>query len=110
MNPSDYYTKMDITSNKKKGRELLQSINDEVEPYFKSKLMALPSEILMTQSQYDDLVALSGDDNLFHQKDRLFQTKYNIMEVTVLGRDKATFTEVMDMSAKEFNKWEKQNG
>lgn len=110
MNPSDHYTKMDITDKKQKGIDLLNAINEEVKPYSKSKLMALPSEIVMTQAQYDDLMTLSKRENLFHQKDQLLMTRYNIMEVTVLGRTKATFEEVMDLSTKEFNKWEKTNG
>lgn len=107
MNPSDYYTKMDITNNKNKGMELLKSINDEIEPVAKGTLMALPSEIVMTQEQYDDLMRLSNESPLFYQEDKLLKTKYNVMEVRVQNRKRLTFKEAHSLDDKAFEEWEK---
>ena len=109
-------TTLDITSFKQKGAELAKAIEAEIKPLANSKLIVpLPDILRMTQVQYDDLMKLNllpemyQFENMFHTEDRMYQTKYNVMEVRVSNRTKATFEEAHSLSDKEFEKWEKFN-
>lgn len=102
---------LDITSWKQKDQDLVTAINKAVKPLATSKLLVpIPDELLMTQSQYDQLMALNRLDNMFYDEQVMFVTPYNAMEVRVKGRSKGTFLEVMDLSTNEFAKWDKKEG
>lgn len=104
-------TKLDITAWKGKGADLIEAIEKEIKPIFKSKLiLPIPSIIIMTQAQYDDLMRLAKLPNMFHSKDQMLQTKYNVMEVRVKDRRRPTIEEAENMSVKELKGLERMLG
>lgn len=106
----DLSSPLDITSYKQKGQDLFDAIIKEVKGLSQSLIsVPLPSKILMTQAQYDDLHQLGRVENFYHTEDKMFQTPFNVMEVRVQNRTKATFKETMNMDEKEFEQWEKHN-
>lgn len=74
---------LDITEFREKGRELFEAIEKAVGDTQRVLIQDLPNEILMTNTQFDDLNSLSGFTQMYKSKDRLFQTRYNVMEVRV---------------------------
>jgi hypothetical protein len=44
---------------------------------------------------------------MYHVEDRMYQTKYNVMEVRVEQRTKLTFKEAHSLDDKAFDEWEK---
>lgn len=104
----DLSTPLDITNFKQKGEELKLAIDKEIESIAKSRVYApIPSKILMTQDQFDDLNKLNHLPTMYHVEDRMYQTKYNVMEVRVEQRTKLTFKEAHSLDDKAFDEWEK---
>lgn len=92
---------LDITDLKETGLDLVKAINNAVAEWETSTkiLKPLPGELLMTPTQYKDLMALSyldpmqedkwdfttGEAVLVPSDDRMFATEKNVMEVRVKG-------------------------
>lgn len=106
----DLSSPFDITSWHLKGQELFDKINKEMKGYSEALIsVPMPSKIQMTQAQYDDLHRYGNIENFYHTEDKMYMTPFNVMEVRVSNRTKATFKETMDMGTKEFKQWEKAN-
>lgn len=103
----DLSTPFDITNFKQKGQELKLAIDKEIESQANSLLFTtMPSKILMTQAQFDDLNKLNHLPTMYHTEDRMYVTKWNVMEVRVDKRTKLTFQEAHSLDDKEFDEWE----
>jgi len=99
----------DITNYREKGIELVERINRDMKEMNKSVFIPqMPNVLQMTQTQYDDLMALNRLDNMFHTEEQMFVTNYNVMEVRVTNRTKLTFQETQGLDDKEFDKWERE--
>lgn len=104
----DLSSPLDITSWKQKGQALKEAIEKEVKGLSETLIsIPLPSKILMTQAQYDDLMKLGNMSNMFHSEDQMYRTPHNVMEVRVANRTKLTFKEAHSLDDKDFNEWEK---
>jgi hypothetical protein len=104
----DLSSPLDITNWKDKGLDLKLRIDKEVKSIAKSKILVdLPSKLQMTQDQFDDLNRLNHLPTMYHTEDRMYVTKYNVMEVRVDNRTKLTFQEAHSLDDKAFDEWEK---
>lgn len=75
---------LDITPLKEKGLALHKAIEQAVKDQTSGTLyIPLPSEILMTQAQYDNLIKLANMHDMYASNQQLYKTKYNVMEVKV---------------------------
>lgn len=74
---------LDITDFKEKGIELMTAIENAVGDTQRVIITPLPDELLMTQDQFDELMRLSGLHEMEGTEDRMFITKFNVMEVRV---------------------------
>lgn len=82
--------RLDITELKQQGMDLANAIEGEVEATQRVIVQPYPSEILMRRDQYDDLAKLSGMVDMLSgtedeakPEDRIWVTKYNVMEVRI---------------------------
>lgn len=104
----DLSSPLDITGWKQKGQELKDAIDKECKGLSETLIaIPLPSKILMTQAQYDDLMKLNALPNMYHSEDRMYLTSHNVMEVRVANRSRLTFKEAQSLDDKTFNEWEK---
>lgn len=90
-------TTLDATEFKETGKDLITKIAKEVKATQSTVIRELPNELLITQSQFDDLMRqkegrsyISAIDNPFHnhiigkvQKAHIFYTPHNVMDVKV---------------------------
>lgn len=107
----DLSSPFDITSWRLRGTELTAEIAKQIKGLSETILsVPLPSKILMTQDQYDDLMTQGNMENMYHSEDKMYITPHNIMEVRVDKRKKLTFTEANSLDDKAFEEWEKSIG
>lgn len=76
-------TILDIRDWRQKGGELHQKIEDAVYDTQRGILRPLPSELWMTQDQFNDLSLLAHMPYLHQSTERIYTTKRNAMEVKV---------------------------
>lgn len=74
---------LDITDFKKHGMELAEEINSAVWSTQRLIIQPLPDEIVMTQSQFNELSKLSGMDEMYGTEGHIWYTRHNVMEVVV---------------------------
>ena len=75
---------LDIRSMREKGRALHTAIENAVGGTQKVLIRPLPSLLVMTRDQYNDLLLLSGQMiEMENSTDRIYMTKHNVMEVIV---------------------------
>jgi hypothetical protein len=99
---------LDITSWQDKNEHLQEKILKHIKGLHKTLLiMPMPDELLLTQSQFDQLAKLSNMGTMYHSNDRMFFTDWNVMEVKVKGRERLLFTEAHALDELAFRKWEK---
>lgn len=79
---------LDITPLKEKGDELKKMIIEGVKDTQRIIIQELPSELLMTKEQFNDLQSDPMMQNMFQSNEYLYQTPLNVMEVVVKGVDK----------------------
>jgi len=99
---------LDITTWKDKGEQLQEKIIKHIKGLHETLLiMPMPDELLMTQTQFDQLANLSNMGTMYHSNDRMFFTDWCVMEAKVKGRERLLFTEAHALDELAFRKWEK---
>lgn len=75
---------LDITDWKQHGQGLMNAINNAVADTQRYIIAPLPSFLLMTRPQFDDLMRESGLQSMWADSaEQLYRTKYGVMEVQV---------------------------
>ena len=80
---------LDVTHLKLSGEKLAEEIENLVGETQRLVIQPLPSELLMTKEQFEDLISLADPDEQLIKPDpkhQLYLTKYNIMDIKIKGQ------------------------
>lgn len=74
---------LDITDVQLKGKELIDDIENKVYETQRYAVGFLPDYLILTKKQFEDLATQLKLPNMWDTEDRMYITKYNVMEVVI---------------------------